>query len=102
MAESHNELTETKRRIIEEEGMTEERYKERADQLEQNGLDMETFRDIARMVNNRATTTEDAKVARIKEVCSSREELLSAVVQQLTLAGVPLENRIRRKKGRGT
>lgn len=102
MAESHNELAEVERKIIEEAGLSGERYRERVDELEQEGLDRENIRTFVSMFSNQATRTEDVKVLEIKKVSSSREELLSAVVQRLTSAGVPLENRIRKKESRRT
>lgn len=102
MAESHDEVVEMERKIIKDKGMSEDRYRERADELEQEGLDRENVRTFVSMFSNQATRTEDVKVLEIKKVCSSREELLSAIVQRLISAGVPLENRIRKKESRRT
>lgn len=84
MAESHDEVAEMERKIIKDEGMTVERYKERIEAIEQDELDRESARDFVGFWKGRPTRTEDVKVVRIKEVCSSREDLSSAIVQQLT------------------
>jgi hypothetical protein len=84
MALSRDEVAEIERKVAEDEDMTVDRYKERIQAIEQETLDMETFRDIARLVRARPTRMEDVKVVRIKEVCSSREDVSSAIVQQLT------------------
>lgn len=68
MAESGNERAQRKKKILEDEGMTQDRYNKKMDELEQEGLDVDNIRDLIRMLKKRPTTTEDAKVQRISEV----------------------------------
>lgn len=80
-------LSEDERKMIEDEGLTVDRFREKFDEAGQEDLDRENWRDMVSLWKNRPTRMEDVKMKRIIEVCSSRGGLLSTDVQLLTPAG---------------
>lgn len=100
MTESPSEDAE--RRIIEEEGMSVDSYKQGIYDLEQKHMDLEGFREFVGFFSKRPTRPEDAQVLRIKAVRVSSGQSVPTDVQLLTPAGDPLENRSRKTEGRGT
>lgn len=66
-----------KRKIIEEEGMSEEGFRKRMNDMAQRQLDATNFRNLSSMMFNTAATTEEATAIKIQAVSVPSEQLFS-------------------------
>lgn len=66
-----------KRKIIEEEGMSEDSFRKKIDDIAQRELDRANFRNFSSMMFKTAATTEEATAMRIQAVRVSSAQLLS-------------------------
>lgn len=66
-----------RRKIIEEEGMSEDIFRKRMNEIAQKELDVTNFRNFSSMMFKTAATTEEATAMRIQAVRVSSEQLFS-------------------------
>lgn len=64
----------TKRKIIEEEGLSVDSYNEANDRLEQMDMNMTTFQTIFTMATKKPARLEEAKAIRAKEVITHDDQ----------------------------